>query len=354
MRTDLHSVALPLPRNLFYTRQEWRTDFRVIIGALAAAALLAVYGATAKWGAAPASIVAALLLAACVLAEVDLIRRLARRLDDLSSDLDGRLTALAEESVVVQEALKDEVGALRGEKYIRFSRRLSQEAEVDLCSTWSDRLGVAIEPPYVRYLERKFLQIEGVCVGRLAGHMHDALLRAVVARSVEGPEFSGVEIGVLFGISAMVIQEAVSPFFERSHMTLIDPLEGYYRPGELDPMTKLPVSRRLLQRNLDRLCVPPEQYTVIQGYSTDDAVLERVSRQTYNFLLIDGDHSFEGVKGDFDRYAPLLRKGGYLVIDDYRAKPWPGVTRFVDEVLSASPRFESVGMSSHTAVYRRT
>jgi predicted O-methyltransferase YrrM len=360
-----------LLRNLFHASDEWRTARRVIIAALAAAALVAVYGATGRWGAAPAWIGAALLLAACVLAEAELIRRLrrrlddlssaldgrlahrlddlssdldgrlTRRLDDLSSDLDGRLTTLANASVAAQKLLKDDIGALRGEEYISFSRRLGREDEAELCSTWSERLGVTIEPPYVRYLERKLLQIEGVSAGRLAAHMRDALLRAVVARSVEGPEFSGLEIGVLFGISAMVIQEAVGPFFECTHMMLIDPFEGYYRPDELDPMTKLPG-------------VPPEQYTVIQGYSTDDAVVERVSSRTYNFLLIDGDHSFEGVKADFDRYAPMLQAGGYLVLDDYRAKEWPGVTRFVDEVLSASSRFECVGMSWRTAVYRRT
>jgi hypothetical protein len=359
-------VAPPLLRNLFHASDEWRTARRVIIAALAAASLVAVYGATGRWGAAPASTGAALLLAACVLAEAELIRRLrrrlddlssnldgrlmcrlddlssdldgrltrrlddlssdldgrltrrlddlssdldgrlTRRLDDLSSDLDGRLTTLADASVAAQKPLKDDIGALRGEEYIGFSRRLGREEEAELCSTWSERLGVAIEPPYVRYLERKLLQIEGVSAGRLAGHMRDALLRAVVARSVEGPEFSGLEIGVLFGISAMVIQEAVSPFFEPAHMMLIDPFEGYYRPDEFDPMTKLPVSRKLLQHNLDRLRVPPEQYTVIQGYSTDDAVVERVSSRTYNFLLIDGDHSYEGVKADFDRYTPML------------------------------------------------
>jgi len=376
----------------------------VVIAALVTAVLLAVYGATGLWGAATASIGAVMLLAACVLAEAERARQLTRRLGDLSGNLDGRVDAvdgrvdalkeshkmLADDMAALRsddigplrkadigflrrlgdlssdiekglglakeahKALSDDVGSLRGEEYIGFSRRLGPEAEADLCSVWSERLGVVLERSYIRYLERKVLQIEGVCAGRVASDMHDALLRAVVARSVPGDEFNGIEIGVLFGISAMVILEAVGPFFEHAHMTLIDPFEGYYQPDELDPMTRLPVSRRLVDRNLDRFGVSPEQYTVIQGCSGDDRVSEQVSGRTYNFLLIDGDHSFEGVKADFDRYAPRIQPGGFVVLDDYSAPQWPGVTRFVDEVLSVSPLVECVGMASRTAVFRRT
>ena len=71
-------------------------------------------------------------------------------------------------------------------------------------------------------------------------------------------------------------------------------------------------------------------------------------------IRVDGDHSFEGVKADFDRYAPMIQTGGYVVLDDYSAPQWPGVTRFVDEVLSENPLVECVGMASRTAVFRRT
>ncbi len=366
--------------NFFHPGDSGRTGRRVLLAALVVAVLSAIYGASSLWGAAAATIGSVLLLAVCVGA----VARSVRQLGDRSTALDDRtasLAATAEAAAAARPLLADDVGALRGdvtalrgdvtalrgdvtvvrgdvgalrgEQYIGFSRRLDQETEAELCSVWSERLGVTLEPPYLRYLERKLLQIEAAVAGRLASHMYDGLLRAVVARSVTGREFNGLEIGVLFGISAMVILEAVGPFFERAHMTLIDPFEGYYAPDELDPMTRLPVSRRLLQRNLDRLGVPPEQYTVIQGYSADDAVGRQVSGRTFNFVLIDGDHSFEGVTADFERYAPMIQPRGYLVLDDYGAPEWPGVTRFVEEVLSASPLFECVGTASRTAVFRR-
>ena len=35
-----------------------------------------------------------------------------------------------------------------------------------------------------------------------------------------------------------------------------------------------------------------------------------------DFLFIDGDHSYNGVKKDFEMYSPLVRKGGLIVFHD--------------------------------------
>lgn len=35
-----------------------------------------------------------------------------------------------------------------------------------------------------------------------------------------------------------------------------------------------------------------------------------------DFLLIDGDHTYKGVKQDFDLYSPLVRKGGSIAFHD--------------------------------------
>jgi predicted O-methyltransferase YrrM len=35
-----------------------------------------------------------------------------------------------------------------------------------------------------------------------------------------------------------------------------------------------------------------------------------------DFLLIDGDHSYAGVKADFERYSPLVNDGGTIAIHD--------------------------------------
>ncbi len=40
-----------------------------------------------------------------------------------------------------------------------------------------------------------------------------------------------------------------------------------------------------------------------------------------DYLFIDGDHSYEGVKQDFALYAPLVRKGGIIAFHDIVAGP---------------------------------
>jgi predicted O-methyltransferase YrrM len=336
-----------------------------------AAAVLFVLGAAAgvygALAAAPAALagstlclaLAALLLLVRLLALEQRLRRarrrrrrvhgrLWRRIDQVGGEVDA---ARAQFSQLAE--LRDDLGAMRGSSYLSLPRRLSTAAARQMCGEWSERLGWSVDRAYLRYLERKLLHIEATSHGRLAGSVEDGLLRALVARSAPGPAFAGLEIGVLFGLSSLLIHEAVSPFFEEVRLVLVDPLEGYYTAGRVDPLTHLPVSERLLRGNLARWGVPAEQVTLVKGFSSDPAVRGAVSRHRYSFLLIDGDHSFEGVAADFEHYAPLLRSGGYLVMDDYRAPSWPGVTRFVDEVLAAAPHFQAVGVQGNTAVFRK-
>ena len=35
-----------------------------------------------------------------------------------------------------------------------------------------------------------------------------------------------------------------------------------------------------------------------------------------DFLFIDGDHSYDGVKADFEMYAPMVRPGGLIAFHD--------------------------------------
>jgi len=54
-------------------------------------------------------------------------------------------------------------------------------------------------------------------------------------------------------------------------------------------------------------------------------------------LLIDADHSYEGVRGDLEAWLPLVAPGGLIVFHDYLI---PDVARFVDEQVRRDPRLE--------------
>lgn len=75
-----------------------------------------------------------------------------------------------------------------------------------------------------------------------------------------------------------------------------------------------------------------------------------------NMVFIDGDHSYEGCKGDIEAWLPLIVDGGIIAVHDYRKHdlapdpngphpvPWPGVDQAVQELLI--PKYE---MAMHIA-----
>jgi len=60
--------------------------------------------------------------------------------------------------------------------------------------------------------------------------------------------------------------------------------------------------------------------TELEGNSHDPAyiakVFEAVSPGTVDFMFIDGDHTYEGVKADFYNFLPLMKPGGYVAFHD--------------------------------------
>lgn len=59
---------------------------------------------------------------------------------------------------------------------------------------------------------------------------------------------------------------------------------------------------------------------LLRGDSHDGAMLVKARGKLdgapLDYLFIDGDHSYPGVKQDFEMYAPLVRKGGVVAFHD--------------------------------------
>ena len=54
-----------------------------------------------------------------------------------------------------------------------------------------------------------------------------------------------------------------------------------------------------------------------------------------DLVFIDGNHTYEGCKGDIEAWLPLLKPSGILAIHDYNKteKEYPGVNDSVNELL---------------------
>jgi predicted O-methyltransferase YrrM len=55
--------------------------------------------------------------------------------------------------------------------------------------------------------------------------------------------------------------------------------------------------------------------------STLDHLKTILPPEGIDFLFIDGDHTYEGVKADFEMYSPMVRRGGLVVFHDICTHP---------------------------------
>jgi len=57
-------------------------------------------------------------------------------------------------------------------------------------------------------------------------------------------------------------------------------------------------------------------YLILKGYSSDENVFKAIRDTKVDLLYIDGGHEYNTVFNDIKQYSPLIKPGGYLVIDD--------------------------------------
>jgi cephalosporin hydroxylase len=77
------------------------------------------------------------------------------------------------------------------------------------------------------------------------------------------------------------------------------------------------IEKRILFRYIKK---EKQKIYLIQGDSHSIETLRKIEGilkgRKVDFLFIDGDHSYEGVKKDFEMYSPLVRKGGIIAFHD--------------------------------------
>ena len=75
--------------------------------------------------------------------------------------------------------------------------------------------------------------------------------------------------------------------------------------------------------------------SLIKGNSHNKKTINKLKKQLgtekIDLLFIDGGHKYEDVKQDFENYAPLVKEGGIIVLDDYTDEWW-GVKKYGDEI----------------------
>jgi predicted O-methyltransferase YrrM len=89
----------------------------------------------------------------------------------------------------------------------------------------------------------------------------------------------------------------------------------------------------------------PETLAELADLLADDRV---------DLLFIDADHTYEGVKGDYETYSPLVRPGGIVAFHDILTHPnmpyvavdilWRQLSGVMEEIITDPPTWGGIGV----------
>ncbi|MFC1727055.1 class I SAM-dependent methyltransferase [Patescibacteria group bacterium] len=144
----------------------------------------------------------------------------------------------------------------------------------------------------------------------------------------------GVEIGVWLGDLSQEILEIVQP----KKLHLIDPWEFFpqyphrwYGGG----VAKKQADMDKIYRKVKKRFAGQKQVIVHRGKSEE--VVQKFANNYFDWIFIDGDHSYEYVKKDLELFYSKVKVGGIIGGDDYWWAPIEGfpIRRAVKEFLGS-------------------
>jgi predicted O-methyltransferase YrrM len=99
--------------------------------------------------------------------------------------------------------------------------------------------------------------------------------------------------------------------------------------GNFYRFAQKPLFRRFIRREQSLFLLRKDSHKP----ETLAGIHEILQEHKLDFLFIDGDHSYEGVKMDFAMYSPLVRSGGLVAFHDITPCGLPKeVFKFWDEI----------------------
>ena len=154
------------------------------------------------------------------------------------------------------------------------------------------------------------------------------------------------EIGVYHAVNSRNLLNAADP---TSQIWLVDP----YTTGKLGICFAHLIARSVLK------LFPAERLHWMKMTGAEAGrILNEQCGVTFDFVFIDGDHSYQGVAADWEAFTPLIRRGGIMALhDSIPSEGNPifnaGSVRFFEEKIRRDPRFEFIDSQDSLAVIKR-
>jgi predicted O-methyltransferase YrrM len=170
-------------------------------------------------------------------------------------------------------------------------------------------------------------EIIDYCVDRpvLMGQVRSEVLELGNLLKVFAPRRS-LEIGTNYG-GTLFLLCAVSP--PQAKIISVDLPYGPFGGGY--PRRKAPIFRRFPKSGQELHLIRANSHFA----ETKEHVVSLLRRDQLDYLFIDADHTYEGVRRDFEMYSPLVRSGGMVAFHDivtHQQETQCEVERFWNEI----------------------
>lgn len=151
-----------------------------------------------------------------------------------------------------------------------------------------------------------------------------------------------VEIGVWHGVTTCRLRAGMAA---AGVLYAVDP----YPVGRLGVNVQRPIARAVVERVRNGRV----EWLRLTGAEAAMQLTEPV-----DLVFIDGDHSYAGLKADWESWSGLIAPGGVVALHDSRSTPTrsiddAGSVRYTREVIAADRRFVSLELVDSLTVLRR-
>ncbi|GGY91957.1 class I SAM-dependent methyltransferase [Streptomyces poonensis] len=202
---------------------------------------------------------------------------------------------------------------------------------------------------------RLLIALESLGVGRIAGGTMNICGKLGTIPLLDPPNDEILEIGTLYGMFSTGLIRMMERDGRSPSVTIVDPFAGIQlQPGtdrRPDP-SGAPVDEHAVRTNLTLAGPAGAAARIQRGFSADPDTRAAVSDRSYGVIVIDGDHSAEGVLADLEWAEQIAAPGAVIVLDDYGDPKWTGVKEAADKYLAGETRFTYLGKAALSAFLR--
>ena len=201
---------------------------------------------------------------------------------------------------------------------------------------------------WIEVAQQIIAQVKNGMIGRMAD-LEDGTLKMLLAVAESG-NGDHLEIGTLFGGSAVAAVMMKKSLGLQGRVVCLDPLDGFYigspMEANIDPVTRLPINAETVWENAGIFDVA-DRLEIIQKRSSPWP--KELHGRQFASAYIDGDHWGDSPLDDWQNAAPSVRD--FIIFDNY-APTHPDVMRAC-KVTEQYPDWECVYAGGITFIVER-